>query len=296
MSLRTKLIVPLHALLTAALFMSPLYAADIWDVGEDFWSAAVFDENWTVDEDFPGTKLMFGGRYVLRRSQGQPRTPKCPCEPLPAPELLVGTLAGQLQFGAGESDIEYGFVSLTPWAWRRDVAHGDGVRVPPRETLELGVIMVSKDEPLGVEFYSELTAARIARTWTFQRPASPWRYSLGANLSGGYAWAESTDENYRDVSNLTAGTWARGTIGRDKWGTIYVEQRVVNGWTFSSPDHGGVVSRSAAFRFGYTNRPFEGCFGIELFSEKRSFNFADPDGPNLYTKARRFGVELSCSF
>jgi hypothetical protein len=76
---------------------------------------------------------------------------------------------------------------------------------------------------------------------------------------------------------------------------VYLEQRVVNGWTFSSPAAGGPVARSAVARFGYFNGPRHRCLKFELFAEKRSFNFADPDAPNLYTKAKRLGVEVSCS-
>ena len=152
---------------------------------------------------------------------------------------------------------------------------------------------VSQDEPLGIESYIELTAARIARTWAFQPSESPWRFTVGANLGGGYAWAESTDERYRDISNMIVATWAKGTVSRGRRGSIYLEQRVENGWTFSSPARGGPVSRAAVARVGYANRPFE-LTGFELFAEKRSFNFADPDGPSLYTKAKRVGIEVSC--
>jgi hypothetical protein len=282
-----------HVVLIATFVASPVYAADVWDVGEDFLGAAIADEHWTIDESFPGTKVIVAGRYTLRRGEIESRTPACQCEPLPAPERLIGTFGGHLQWGQGESDLEYGVASFTSWAWKRDLA-ADAAREPPRETLELGVVKVRQDEPLGIESYVELTAARIARTWAFRPPESPWHFTVGANLAGGYAWAESTDERYRDISNMIVGTWAKGTVSREKWGSIYLEQRVENGWTFSSPARGGPVSRAAAARFGYTNRLFQGCLGIELFAEKRSFNFADPDGPSLYTKAKRVGIEVSC--
>ena len=205
---------------------------------------------------------------------------------------MIGTFGGHLQWGQGESDVDYGTASFTSWAWKRDLS-ADAAHEPPRETLELGAVKVSQDEPLGIESYIELTAARIARTWAFQPSESPWRFTVGANLGGGYAWAESTDERYIIVDIIVA-TWAKGTVSRGRWGSIYLEQRVENGWTFSSPARGGPVSRAAVAGVGYANRPFEGCLGFELFAEKRSFNFADPDGPSLYTKAKRVGIEVSC--
>ena len=38
------------------------------------------------------------------------------------------------------------------------------------------------------------------------------------------------------------------------------------------------------------------CLVMDLFVEKRSFNFSDPQLPDLYTKSRRIGAELGCSF
>src|SRR5690606_7761837 len=92
----------------------------------------------------------------------------------------------------------------------------------------------------------------------------------------------------------TIGSWGKGTVSRERWGSFYIEQRVVNGWTFSSPARGGSVQREAHARAGYTNR-LRGCLDIEVFAEKRSFNFADPNLADLYTKSKRVGAALSCT-
>jgi hypothetical protein len=205
------------------------------------------------------------------------------------------TIGGHLQWDAGGSDVEFASLFVAAWSLDRELDTSQERLEPLRDTLEVGVVQIGKDEPLGMESYIELDAARAARTWVIEKPASRWRYTVGVSISGGFAWAESTDPIYADISNLTLGTWAKGTVSHGRWGTMYLEQRVVNGWTFSSPAAGGPVARSAAARFGYFNRLANRCLTFELFAEKRSFNFADPAAPNLYTKAKRVGVEISCS-
>ncbi len=284
------------AILSAALLTSTAGAVDLWDLEESYGGLTIADAHWTVAEQFPGRKLILDGRYTLRRRPGAaPVVRGCDCGPTTAPERLIGTLGAQLQWGNGDTDLEYGVLSFTAWASQRDFdAPAEGF-VVLRDTVEWGVLRLSQDEPLGIDSYSELTVARGARTWGYHAPNSPWRFTVGVNVSGGFAWADSTDESFQDVSNLIAGTWVRGTVSRGAWGSIYLEQRVVNGWTFSSPARGGSVSREARARVGYM-RSMPRCLNLEVFAEKRSFNFADPDGANLYTKSKRVGVQLACAF
>jgi hypothetical protein len=285
----------LYALAAASCLTGLAHAADPWDISEDFVGGAVADEAWTVDEDFPGTKLVISGRYSVSRRERPSRPPACACEPKPPAERMLVTIGGNVQWDAGGSDIEFATLSVTAWSVDQPLDTALEQLEPLRDTLELGVVQIGKDEPLGIDSYIEADAVRVARTWVLEKPDSPWRFTVGANLSGGFAWAESTNPTYADVSNLTIGTWAKGTASRDGWGTVYLEQRVVNGWTFSSPAAGGPVARSAVARFGYFNGPRHRCLKFELFAEKRSFNFADTDAPNLYTNAKRLGVEVSCS-
>ena len=55
------------------------------------------------------------------------------------------------------------------------------------------------------------------------------------------------------------------------------------------------TSREARIRFGYFNNIYR-CMTVDVFVEKRSFNFADPVLPDLYTKSKRSGVEIGCQF
>ena len=209
---------------------------------------------------------------------------------------MFGTISAHLQWGEGETALEYAMLSFGSLAYQREFDAPDTSFRPIRDTLEWGVFKGGKDDPLGVDSYAELTIVRAGRTWQYRlSDQSPWQFTLGVNLSTGYAWADSFNDTYRDVSNPIVGSWVKGTVNRQRWGEIYLEQRVSNGFTFSSPARGGSVSREARARFGYLNRLYR-CLTIDLFSEKRSFNFSDPDLPDLYTKSKRVGLELSCTF
>lgn len=290
-------VVPIVAIVSnVVLGPSPLLAADAWDIDDDYAGIAIAEAHWTIAENFPGTKLILDGRYSLGRRTGQPRARACDCgEPLPAAERLRSTFNAHLQWGKGETQLEYGILSYTWKASQRNYAASEepGFRTL-RDTLEWGIVTVSRDDPLGIDSYVELNIARASRTWQLAMPSSPWRFTFGINASAGYAWADSYDETYDDVSNMTIGSWGKGTVSRGRWGMLYIEQRIVNGWTFSSPARGGTVQREARARGGYTNR-LRGCLEIEVFAEKRSFNFTDPTLVDLYTKSKRVGVALSCT-
>lgn len=274
---------------------APVHALDLWNVGESYAAFSMADAHWTVDESFPGRKLIFTGRHTVRRRTGETPVSDGAGESAAIPERLLGTVTAELQWGKGETDLEYGVLGFSAYASQRDFAPEPGGFRPLRDTVEWGVLRFVEDEPLGMDSYSEVTVARVSRTWGYRRADSPWSMTIGLNVSGGFAWADSTNDSFQDVSNPIAGTWIKGTASRRGWGSVYLEQRVVNGWTFSSPDRGGSVSREARARFGY-QRGLGGCLDLEVFAEKRSFNFADPRGANLYTKSKRVGVQLACAF
>ncbi len=278
------------------IFAATANGADAWDVNDNYVGVAATEATWTIAEDFPGTKLILDGRYLLRKGTAQPRERDCDCEPLPVPDRMLGTIAAHLQWGLGDNGLEYGRLSFGTLAYQREFEAAGAQFQPVRDTLEWGIFQVGKDDPLGIDSYVELTVIAAARTWQYRlTDNSPWRFTFGVNVSGGYAWADSVDDTYRDVSNPLLGTWWKGTISRARWGEIYLEQRVINGFTLSSPAAGGTVSREARARFGYRNR-LRGCLAVDLFAEKRSFNFTDPALTDLYTKSKRVGVEFGCLF
>ena len=57
------------AALIVALFMPAAHAADAWDISEDYAGVAIAEAHWTIDEAFPGTKVILDGRYSLRATR-----------------------------------------------------------------------------------------------------------------------------------------------------------------------------------------------------------------------------------
>lgn len=269
--------------------------ADPWNLDRNYVAASVADADWTIDEVFPGTKLILEGRYTFSRSTVAPPERDCDCAPLPPSTKLVGTVGTHLQWGEGETGLEYGRLTFSPLSYlRRFETSRDGFS-PLRDTLEFGVLTASKDDPLGIDDYYELSLIRASRTWQWQPGKSGFNVTLGLGGWLGYAWATSTDPRYEEVTNPIIGNAFKATVNREDWGSLYLEQRVVNGFTFSSPSAGGSVSREARLRGGYINE-FYGCLSLDLYFEKRSFNFTDHRLEDLYTKSRRIGAALGCSF
>jgi hypothetical protein len=270
-------------------------AADPWNVNKNYASFSIADADWTIDEVFPGTKLIFDGRYAIRKGPGKPSSRSHLGEYKPIPDRMVGTIGAHLQWGEGETELEYARLYFTTLAHQRVFTPRPGNFKPLRDSVEWLVIQGGQDDPLGINYYGELTLVRAARTWYWQPSRSAWLFTVGASGSAGYAWAESTNELYKSVSNPIIGGSIKLAVNHPRWGHLYTEQRVVDGFTLSSPARGGAVSREARFRFGYITQLYR-CLSLELFVEKRSFNFADPERANLYTKSRRTGLALGCAF
>lgn len=280
---------------TGTVFANSVWAADSWDINENNAGFSIAEASWTIDKVFPGTKLIMDGDYAIRRATVPPRERDCECE-LPNLDRMIGNVSGHLQWGEGESRLEYGILAITGLAYQQNFQQPTAGFRRRRDTIEWGILQVGKDDPLGIDSYFEANVVRAGRTWGYRlSDTSPWLFTLGVNISSGYAWADSVDETYQDVSNLIIGSWFRVTVSRRGWGELYLGQRVTNGFTLSSPARGGSVSREARARFGYVKR-FGNAFALEAFAEKRSFNFADPDLAGLYTKSRRVGAGLSYVF
>jgi hypothetical protein len=270
-------------------------AADPWNFDKNYLSASVADADWTINEVFPGTKLILDGRYSFSREWAVPRELDCDCEPLPIPRRMVGTVNAHLQWGEGETSLEYGRLSVTGLGYLRRYDTVRGRFSPLRDSLRWGVLQAGKDDPLGIDDYYEFSLVGGGRTWQWQPSKSAFIFTVGVQGWVGYSWATSTNETYSDVSNPIIGSSFKGTISAPRWGQLFVEQRVVNGFTLSSPSAGGSVSREARFRAGYIKR-LQSCLSLELYVEKRSFNFNDHRLDDLYTKSQRLGASLGCTF
>ena len=275
-------------------FPNPMEGLDSWNIDENYWGAAIAREDWTVNNDYPGTKLALSGRYSLYREEEDPLVSDCDCSPPPpAPIRLIGTVSGQAQ--AGDDDLERIYVGVSTIAWQRNFPAEQLGWEPLRDTLDLGAGLVGRDDALGINSYTEITLARAGRTWGWMPESRKFLVMAGVGLSTGYAWAESTRPEYADVSNPIIGSWTTLGIAWPDWGNLYVEQHVINGFSFSSPSARDSTSREAIFRAGFIKK-LPACMSLELFADKRSFTFSDFNLQDLYTKARRIGVELGCSW
>ena len=277
------------------LFTQSVIATDSWDLDTNFGGLAVADADWTINKVFPGTKIIFDGRYSIKRDMAKGPTQDDCCRPLEPAKRMIGIIDAHLQWGEGETGLEYAIVAVTPWAFQRNTPASEGFG-PIRDTLEFGVVQGGFDDPLGIDSYSEITFVRASRTWGFKtRDESPWTFIVGLKVSFGWAWADSFMDVYKDVSNPIAGMFTYLAVEHERFGRLYTDDRIVPGFTLGSPATNASTSREARIRFGYFNN-FYRCMTVDLFVEKRSFNFADPVLPDLYTKSKRSGVEIGCQF
>jgi hypothetical protein len=287
-----------RVLAIAAIFLaaSPAFGQK-WELSENKLGLGVFGAEWTISEDFPGTKVVFDGQYSIMRKPGQVSEERRCCIEPNQPEHSIGLVEAHLQWGLGETGLEYAEVELTPWAtqWDSDAARKKGVHTA-RDIVEWGVFQFGHDDPLGVESYTSISLARGGRLWDYKWSAtSPFSVLFGFQASLGWNWSESIDQNYRNVSTPFVGLFVNLAIAHEKWGALYTADRTINGFTLSNPTRGGASSREARIRFGYFNQVYR-CLAVDFFFEKRSFYFLESGRPDLYTSSKRYGGELSCRF
>jgi hypothetical protein len=261
-----------------------------WDLRENAVTLGIADADWAISKDFQGTKLLLDAHYVFKQAPGEQR------DSHRFPEKFIGVVDVDLQWGTGDTSLEIGKLTLTPYAMQWDIRRDtDRKLTAVLDQAEFGVIQYSFDDPLGIDSYTELTIARVGRTWNYKwSKESAFNVVFGLKVSTGWAWAESIAPQYSDVSNPFTGFGATLGLAHDKWGMIYTDDRIVAGYTLGSPT-GESISREARIRFGYYKQ-FYRCLVLDVFLEKRSFNFADANLPDLYTKSKRTGAEIGCKF
>jgi hypothetical protein len=202
-----------------------------------------------------------------------------------------------LQTGLGETGLEYAIVSVAPWSIQTTYERDPAKRKmqTQRDEVEIGALLFSFDDPLGIDSYTELMLARAGRIWAYKKSAaSPYTFTFGLKASLGWAWAESKTPGYKDVSNAIFGGWIHLAFGHDKYGKVYTHDRVVPGFTLGRPDR-NPTTREARIRVGYFNKVYRGLT-VDVFLEKRSFSFADPVLEDRYTMSKRYGVEIGWQF
>jgi hypothetical protein len=279
------------------LFLASVASASQWDRGENVVGLAVAGAEWNIDEDFAGTKLIFDGQYAFSRKPGKPADPDDCCSRGERSQRYIGIVDAHLQWGVGQTGLEYAIVGLTGWGaqWEPEQDPSKKWQVK-RDQVEFGGITFGFDDPLGIDSYTDVTVAGGSRRWIYRSSAnSPFSFSLGLRASLGWAWVDSIFPVYKDVSNAYTGFGASLVFGHEKFGQLYTDDRINTGFTLGSPATNSSTSREARIRFGYFLK-FYRCMALDVFIEKRSFNFADPVLPDLYTKSKRYGGEISCRF
>ena len=164
------------ALLVASLITtSPAFAND-WDINQNFVKIGIIDAAWTIDpQKYEGTKALVDARFTINRKMLEPQQTEGCCPPKSPAERLIGVLDGDFQFGDGDKELEYLVVAATPLAYQRNTNLKAKKFMIVRETVEFGQVLYSRDDPLGVDYYVEITAAKAGPTWNYKfSDQSPW--------------------------------------------------------------------------------------------------------------------------
>lgn len=288
-----------NAFLFAAIFMGATSQAhaEQRDIHKESVGIAIGREEKTVDPRFEGTKVLLDLRYTLRNEKGDElETRKC-CTLPSMPEQMWWMIDTGLRWAPNDGGLEYVRIGVTPWAL--ELTPG---REPKKalyatyDILALGTIKFLRDEPLEVDSYLQIDIGRAGRHGELKwSPDSPFTLKGGVESSVGWAWAESENDAYDEVSNPFIGFFLDLSLVHERWGEIYAVGRFINGFSFSSPQRGHPTAREARARFGYA-KALPGCMEIDAFLEKRSFYFDDSVLPGLYTKSGTVAAQLNCHF
>ena len=279
---------------TAVLLLAPTANAELWDMREMSFGAAIAQEDKASDDKFNGTKLFIDGRYFFKSKQGEV-SERRKCCALPArPEYFYGLLEGQLRFSFEGEGLEYVMLDFTPWAalYEPTVESPNDLRATA-DDVKLGAVRFISDDPLEVDYYLELSFFRAGRNGIYQwNKESPQAITGGVMLSTGWAWAETKVQGYSEVSNPFVGILFNLTWEHVRWGSIYTDNRFVNGFSFSNPSRGHPTVREARVAFGYLKQMTDNLW-LDIYGEKKSFYFDEGGLPGLYRMTRAVAADLS---
>ena len=285
-------------MLGGALLWATTGFAEQYDFRNTYASAGIGYEAKMPDEDkYGGTKLLIEGRYYLSIEQQEVSEHRRCCMLPSTPTKFRGLLEGAARFGFDGTGLEYLRLGITPWAtmWEPGL-EADKDWQAKRDYLEIGTTRYIKDEPQEVKYYLEVALGRVGRMVEYQRSQdSVNKFIVGVQASTGWAWAESENKLYSRVSNPFAGLYFDLTWEHQRWGSIYVLGRFVNGFSFSNPSRGHPTVREGGVRSGY-RKEFRNNLLLDVYSAKRSFYFDEGDLPGLYTWTRTYAAELRYSF
>lgn len=282
-------------IIIAALLFIPAVNAELWDIHEKSLGAAIAYEDKAPDPKYKGTKLFLDGRYFFKNKPGE-FSEKRKCCALPSqPEYFYGLLAAQLRFGLEESTgLEYVMLDFTPWAslYEPAVESSKDLRATA-DLVRLGAVRFISDDPLEVDSYLELSLFRAGRSGVYQwSRESPQAITGAVQLWTGWSWAETKVAGYSDVSNPFVGINFNLAWEHDRFGSVYMENRFINGFSFSNPSRGHPTVREARVAFGYLKQLTD-SLALDILFEKKSFYFDEGGLPGLYTMSRSVAADLS---
>lgn len=276
------------------LFVTSAANAELWDMRERSFGAAIAEEGKATDPKFNGTKLFIDGRYFFNSQKGKV-SERRKCCALPArPEYFYGLLEGQLRFSFEGEGLEYVMLDFTPWAalYEPTVESPNDLRATA-DGIKLGAIRFISDDPLEVDHYVELSLFRAGRNGIYQwNKQSPQAVTGGVMLMTGWSWAETKVQGYSEVSNPFVGILFNLAWEHDRWGSVYTVNRFVNGFSFSNPSRGHPMVREARVAFGYLKQMTDNLW-LDIYGEKKSFYFDEGGLPGLYRMSRAVALDLS---
>ena len=286
---------PCSSFVTAVLFLTSSVDADIWDVREKSLGAALAYEGKTNDDArYEGTKLFIDGRYFFNNEAGETSDRRKCCTLPSQPEYYYGLVDAQLRFGFEDTGLEFAMLDFTPWAtvYKPSIESSENLRATS-DLVRLGAIRYISDDPLDVDYYLELSVFRAGRNGIYQwNRESPHAFTGGVQLWAGWAWSETNVAGYSEVSNPFVGINFNLAWEHASWGSLYMENRFVNGFSFSNPSRGHPMVREARVAFGYL-KELSDRIALDIIFEKKSFYFDEGGLPGLYRMSRAAAVDLS---
>ena len=187
-------------------------------------------------------------------------------------------------------------LDFTPWAslYEPDVEIESSKDLrATADLVRLGAVRVISDDPLEVDYYLELSFFRAGRSGVYRwNRESPQAITGAVQLWTGWSWAETKVVGYSDVSNPFVGISFNLAWEHDCFGSVYLESRFNNGYSFSNPSRGHPMVREARVVFGYLKQLTDN-FWLDIVGEKKSFYFDEGGLLGLYTMSRSVAADLA---
>ena len=184
---------PSSLFIAFTLLVTSTASAELWDMREKSFGAAIAEEDKATNPKFNGTKLFLDGPYFFKSEVGEV-SEKRKCCALPAkPEYFYGMIEGQLRFGFEGTGLEYVMLDFVPMAalYEPTVESSNNLRATA-DGLKLGAVRFISDDPLEVDYYAELSFFRAGRNGIYQwNRESPAAITGGVQLLTGWSWADA---------------------------------------------------------------------------------------------------------